>query len=314
MIWRMRRGSVNLEKMPKLKVTITNEAGLKTGEYTIDCATRPGLDVERYDTLYTINLIRSAAERHDHLGDFPDVPPLSMVSSTFDLMNPMDAIHLNNVNEIWMEIHNLMLGARLNFASARILKQLEDEQPGPTDFDLNVRLDLHLEKMERFHLATYEMARIEDLIVRLVYEYFGGQFIEVDQSQGDWEKRLTWDRMKDALNKRGKPEKNPHPKLEAMSEETYQQLMAIMRSYRSAEVVGLSRYRDKRTHRVTPSVDHPVLTVDVFSGNEASGGSLPFLGQRNEPEYQFLELYRQAKAVYSQLLRVLLRLNEIIHV
>jgi hypothetical protein len=310
----MLRGSFSLEEMPKLKVTITNEAGLRTGEYTIDCVNRPGLDVERYDTLYTINLIRSAAERHDHLPDFPDVPPLSMVSSTFDLMNPMEAIHLNNVNEIWMEIHNLMLGARLNFATARILKQLEDEHQGPTDFDLNVRLDLHLEKMERFHLATYEMARIEDLIVRLVYEYFGGQFIEVDPSQDDWEKRLTWDRMKEALNKRGKPEKNPHPKLEAMSEETYQQLMAIIRSYRSADVVGLTRYRDKRTHRVTPSVDHPELAVDVFSGNAASGGPLPFLGQRNEPEYQFPELYRQAKTVYSQLLSVLLRLNEIIHV
>lgn len=301
-------------EMPKLKVTITNDADVRTGEYTIDCVHRPGLNVERYDTLYTINLIRSAAERHDHLSDFPDAPPLSIVSPTLDLMNMMEAIHLNNVNEIWMEIQNLMLGARLNFATARILKQLEDEHKGPTDFDLSLRFDLHLEKMERFHLATFEMARIEDLIVRLVYEYFGDQFIEVDPSQEDWEKRLTWDRMKEALKKRGKPEKNPHPKLEAMSEETYQQLIAIIRSYRSADVVGLTRYRDKRTHRVTPSVDHPELAVDVFSGNSASDGPLLFLSQRKEPEYQFLDLYRQAKEVYSQLLSVLLRLNEIIHV
>lgn len=47
----MLRGSFSLEEMPKLKVTITNEAGLKTGEYTIDCVDRPGLDAERYDTL-----------------------------------------------------------------------------------------------------------------------------------------------------------------------------------------------------------------------------------------------------------------------
>jgi hypothetical protein len=94
--------------------------------------------------------------------------------------------------------------------------------------------------MERFHLATYEMARVEDLIVRLVYEYFGDQFIEVDVSHDEWEKKLTWDRMKEALNKRGKPEKNPHPKLEAMSEETYQELIAIIRTYRSADVVALT--------------------------------------------------------------------------
>jgi len=295
-------------------VTITNEAGLKTGEYILDCVYRPGLDVEKYDSLYTINLIRSSAERHVHLADFPDVSPLSMVSSTLDLTNPIEAIHLNNVNELWLEVHNLMLGARLNFATARMLKQLEDEYPGPTDFDLNVRLDLHLEKMERFHLATYEMARIEDLIVRLIYEYFGDQFIEVDPSQDDWEKKLTWDRMKEALNKRGKPEKNPHPKLEAMNDEIYGKLMEVIRSYRSPAVLELTRYRDKRTHRVSPSVDHPELAVDVFSAGASCGGPMLLFGQRTEPEYQFLDLYRQAKAVYSQLLAVLLKLNEIIHI
>lgn len=299
--------------MTKLKVTITNETGLTTGEYTIDCVQRPGLDAETYDTLYSINRIRTAAERHLFLSDFPDVPPLSMVAPTYDLMNPLEAVHLNNVNELWLETQNLMLGARLNFATARILKHLEDECPGPTDFDLNVRLDIHLEKMERFHLATYEMARVEDLIVRLVYEYFGDQFIEVDVSHDEWEKKLTWDRMKEALNKRGKPEKSLHPKLEAMSEETYQKLMAIIRSYRSADVVALTHYRDRRTHRVTPSVDHPILAVSISSANLIPGEPLPLFAQRNDAEYQFLTLYERAKAVYSQLLQLLLRLNEIIH-
>jgi hypothetical protein len=300
--------------MKKLKVTITNEAGRVTGDYVIDCVHRPGLDVEKFDTLYTLNLVRGAAERHVYLVDFPDVHPLSMVSSTLNLTNPIEAIHLNNVNEIWLEVENLMLGARLNFSTARILKQLEDEQLGRTDLELNVRLDLHLEKMERFHLATYEMARIEDLVVRLIYEYFGDHFIEVDTSQDDWEKKLTWDRMKDALNRRGKREKNPHPKLEAMSNEEYERLMNIIRSYRSPAVLGLTRYRDRRTHRISPSVDHPELAVDVFSAGKASGGPMLLFGQRSEPEYQFLDLYREAKTVYSQLLVMLLKLNEIIHV
>src|SRR5260370_36342415 len=237
--------------MPNLEVTITNEAGSVTGRYTIDCASRAGLDVEKFDTLYSINLIRAAAERHIYLADFPAPLPLSLETITSSFNDPMRAIHLRNVNELWFEIDNLILGARLNFATSRILKQLEEAHGSATDFDKNLRLDLHLEKMERFHLAVFEMARIEDLIVRLVYEYFGTGFIDADVSQDDWEKKVTWNRMKESLNSRGKPEKTPHPALEAMSDKDYAQLMALIRSYRSVEVVRLTSYRDRRTHRVT---------------------------------------------------------------
>lgn len=302
-------------RMTKLKVTISNEAGKETGAYIIQCADRPGLDVERYGTSYSLNLIRAAAERHIYLSDFPEVPPLSLASPTFSLSNPIEACHLKNVNELWLEISNLLLGARLNFAMSRTLKQLEDEHLNETHFDVNARFDPHLEKMERFHLAVFEIARIEDLIVRTIYEYFGDQFIEVDCANENWEKKLTWDRMKDALNARGKPEKKPHRRLEAMAEGTYRQLMVLIRRYRSPQVLALIRYRDMRAHRVTPSVDHPELSVEVLAVSSATtlGRQLPVPSQSTETQYQFLELYERAKEVYAQVLTLLLDLNKIVH-
>src|ERR1035441_4045782 len=212
-------------EMKSLIVTITNENGHVTGEYTVECVERPGLDSEDYDSRYTIDLVRAAAERHEYLSDFQEPPSLSSVSATFYLENPKQAIRLNNVNELWQEVHTLLLGARLNFATARMLKSLEDEHSEATNTDVNARFELHLDKMERFHLAVFEMARVEDLIVRMMYEFFGDGFIDVDETKDGWEKKLTWDNMKEELNKRGKPDKNPHPGVEAMGESEYQKLM-----------------------------------------------------------------------------------------
>lgn len=296
--------------MPNLRVTITNAAGAITGEYVIECLDRPGLDTERYDSLYTINLIRAAAERHKYLDDFPYVQALSSISVSLNLETPERVAHLQNVNELWFEVENLLSGARLNFATARILKELEDAHGNDTQFDVNARFDLHLEKMERFHLAVFELARVEDLFVRIVYEYFGSGFIEADTSRLGWEKRLTWDAMKDSLNRRGHPERNPHPLLEHMPENDYQALMAVVRGYRTAEVLRLMDYRNRRTHRVSPSVDHPELSVDVV---EPTHSTLGIPRQATSAEFSFINLYSDAKAVYSHMIEMLLRANAIVH-
>lgn len=243
-----------------------------------------------------------------------NLPPLSSVSATFHSENPKQAIRLNNVNELWQEVHTLLLGARLNFATARMLKRLEDEHCAATNADVNARFELHLDKMERFHLAVFEMARVEDLIVRILYEFFGDGFIDVDETKDDWQKRLTWDNMKDELNKRGKPDKNPHRGLNALSDSEYETLMDVIRRYRSPEVLDLIRYRDIRTHRVAPSVDHPELAVEVCAAGALTAGTpTPILTMRADPDFQFLDLYGQASKAYAHLLRMLLELNEIIH-
>lgn len=252
------------------------------------------------------------SERHRFLVDFNEPPHFSSFSPIFQFGDPVKTIRLNNVNEVWLEIQNLLYGARLNFATARTLRQLEDGYSKTTAFDANAKFDLHMDKMERFHLALFELARIEDLIVRLVYEFFGDQFIEVDTSKEDWEKKLTWDEMKSSLNKRGKPSKNPHPALEAMEEQDYQPLMKLIRNYRSPDVMHLTRYRDIRTHRVSPSVDHPELAVIMTAIPETTWG-MPMFSQATMPDYEFLDLYHDAKAVYAHLLETLTGLNKLIH-
>jgi hypothetical protein len=297
--------------MPKLKVTITNEGNEVTGQYEIDCVNRPGSDSVAYDSAYTIDLIRVAAERHRYLADFPDAPPLSLMSATYQLDDPMRPLDLYNVNELWFEVQNLISGARLNFATARMLKELEDAHSSSSSTDLNAKFELHLEKMERFHFGVYELARIEDLIVRLVYEFFGVGFIEADLSRPGWEKRLTWDAMKDALNKRGKPERQPHPRLDAMNEIEYKRLIDLIRTYRSPKVLELTSYRDRRTHRVAPTVDHAALGVVIQS--LPSGQTIPLFSPPNEAEFDFLELYSTATDVYTHLVNMLVEINSIVH-
>jgi hypothetical protein len=300
--------------MPNLTVTITNSARLVTGQYVLECAGRPGLDVEAFDTQYVIDLIRSQSERHRFISDFDLPPTLSVETWNFDLSGPATACRLQNINELWFEIAGLFLRARLGFATSRILKLLEDEHSENTDAAQNARYNLHLDKMEQFDLAAFELVRIEDLVARIIYEYFGEGFLErVDQTNEKWEKMVTWDRMKDALNKRGKPDKNPHPRLEAMSEPDYKKLIAAVRDYRSADVLSIISYRDRRTHRVAPTVDHAGLVSTVQTPQKGASGEIVMLLGQTGPEFQFEQLYGAAKKTYSHLLGVAQRINEIIH-
>ena len=297
--------------MPILKVTITDENNAITGEYAIDCGARLGMDSTAYDSAYTIDIIRASAERHRYLVDFADPPVLSFMSATYDPSDPVRMVHLHNVNEVWFEVQNLLAGARLNLASARMYKELEDSHSSMSQIDINARFDLQLDKLERFHLGVYELSRIEDLLVRIVFEFFGEGFIEADVSREDWEKRLTWDQMKDALNRRGAPQRHPHPRLESMRDDDYAALIGFVRSYRSPAVLRLTKYRDRRTHRIAPTVDHAQLGVVLRS--LPPGQFVPIVGSPDEAEFEFLDLYQTSKEVYAHLLVVISGINGVIH-
>ena len=44
-----------------------------------------------------------------------------------------------------------------------------------------------------------------------------------------------------------------------MPDETYRALMDLIRAYKTSQVLALTEFRNKRTHRVTPTVDYPEL-------------------------------------------------------
>lgn len=208
--------------MSTLTITITNADGAELARYAIPESEAATAVEDRRRAGYLLNRIRAAAEVYPYYADFPEPPCLrnSAGCVTVDFADPMRALRAENVEALWLEIENLLRGARLNFAESRVLKAIELEFSGEDPESRNTRYDLHFDKMERFYLAVFELARIEDLIVRVMFEYFGESFIEVDQAKKGWEKRLTWDAMKDRLNARGKPEKSPHSRVDAMRGES----------------------------------------------------------------------------------------------
>ena len=96
-----------------------------------------------------------------------------------------------------------------------------------------------------------------------------------------------------------------------MSDEDSESVMNAVRSYRSPEVLRLTAYRDRRTHRVAPTVDHSALGV-VLQAMPA-GHFIPLFTQNDTAEFDFLKLYANAKDVYTQLLSLLSQLNNVIH-
>lgn len=302
--------------MSNLTITVTNVAGKSLGQYKT-AGFDSSSDAEEYGLNgYLLNQIRVAAEVHKYYADFAEPATLyhPSVPFGFDFDGPTKEMRGENVNALWLEIENLLRGARLNFSMSRVMKQIELECSGDTPEEKNTRYALHFEKMERFYLAIFELARIEDLTVRLLFEYCGDDFIAVDRNKKNWEKALTWDAMKDALNARGNPQKKPHPLLEAMSVDAYSHLMEIIRGYRSAKVLTMTDFRDRRTHRVTPSVDYPELGAVLSTAVKVGSATIMPMGvMRTKAEYEYLDLYETAKAVYQQLSKMLTDLSKIIH-
>jgi hypothetical protein len=302
--------------MSKLTITIANEAGGTLGQYEIAGSDSPTEAEELRRTGYLLNQIRIAAEVHKYHGDFAEPDQLHQISVPFQVNfdDPTQGMRGENVNALWLEIGNLLRGARLNFSQSRVMKQIEMEYGADTPEAINTKYDLHFDKMELFYLAVFELARIEDLTVRLLFEYFGDAFIVVDRAKKDWEKSLTWAAMKYALNARGKPEKQPCPPVDAMSDDVYNDLMQIIRGYKSPKVLALTEFRDRRTHRVTPSVDYPELGAVLSTAVESGGAIMIPVGvTRTKAEYEYFDLYETAKDVYKQLSEMLAALNKIIH-
>src|SRR5208283_5078035 len=57
------------------------------------------------------------------------------------------------------------------------------------------------QKVARLNRAIFFLYKIQDLIVRLMYESFGDSLIAVDQSKKLWEKDLTMEALKDGLKR-----------------------------------------------------------------------------------------------------------------
>jgi hypothetical protein len=218
-----------------------------------------------------------------------------------------------NLQTMWLEIENRMREVRFLLASAKGSKHLEP--PHDSNLENNhILYAIHFEKMSHFDLAAFRLAKVEDLVLRLLFEGTAAELVSIERT--DWESRLTWDRVKDRLNDRSSVER-----LRDMDDPEYERLMKLIRGFRNPNFVQMFlTYRDRLAHRITPSVDYPELYINLENRKwkevKDDEGHLVsrqrgFGGLRSRAEFQFAELYEPATKTYRHYLESLRQLRDI---
>jgi hypothetical protein len=201
---------------------------------------------------------------------------------------PMDMINPWNADGIWLEIYNSYLHVAHNLALAKAYKDAE-----PNGVPIETWYYCHAKKMAALHLAVFVLAKLQDLVVRLLFESIGESLISVDQNDPEWERQLTTKNLRNGL-----------ARLHSSGDLTHEEYTLIMaaidtptKAVRGKLVV---EYRNRVAHRLVPSVDHPELSpvlqdrvgkpVYDEHGN-ISGTVWPFRIKSANPEFVFDELY-----------------------
>jgi len=218
-----------------------------------------------------------------------------------------------NVQTLWLEIQSALINIRFLLAAARGYKAVEP--PHDDDLSKNSLLyNIHFCKMEQFNLATYNLAKVEDLVCRLIFEATGANF--VDTSAPDWERKLTWDRVKDALKNR-----KDNAQLASMHDSDHDSLMRLFHAFRNPNFVKtFINYRDRIAHRISPSVDFPELYSEVEDrmwkevrnpAGDVIRRTKGFGTKRSKAEFEFLELYEVTGKTLEHYLKILKELKTI---
>ncbi len=224
-----------------------------------------------------------------------------------------------NMHEVWTEISNTLTEAKYLLSQARAYKAVEmmlidDEK---VDHRHNEILNIHLNKMNSFDGAVYRLVKIEDLLLLLLFVRFGCSLVETDMDSADWQRKVTWNHVKDGLKKR-------HPAIVAnrflnqVPSADYVAMTSIFSRFKSpAEVGQITSYRDATTHRIPPSVDyHGFHAVLVFSKSREVSPWVqhrPMLARTRKVDYQFLDLYETAVKVFEHYIKLLNELKALPH-
>ena len=260
----------------------------------------------------------------DYLQKLPDPRSVEVdvLKVRFDLTGGAEPYYDRmNSGKAWFEAYNQLLAARNHLARARAYKALEPEHP------TNEMHVLHERKMGEFHHAVRNIKKIEDMILRLVFEALGASLKDVDHKTGqpaeivdvssdEWERKLTLDKVKPALKQR-----EINARLKAMSEVEYQELRAIVSALNhraTKKLWDFWQYRHRLEHRMPQSVDYAYLypmyedrpkPVAQDQGRRVMVGSIGSMPTK--PERSFEELYEIAKSVYQYYVSLLERLDKL---
>jgi hypothetical protein len=244
--------------------------------------------------------------------DLPDLSEIEM--RTIKLSFPVDkglAPYFDSKNSAmaWIEIYNLFLSSRDHLAYARAYKAAEPSHSGKAGPENEAVYKVHIRKMDEFHNAVRDIKKIEDMILRLVFEALGASLNGIDVSKPKWEESLTRTKVAEAIKQR-----NYNEKLREMPDAEYHELCSIvsgMEHKSTLEMEAFWQYRTYLEHRVPESVDYaeqfPPFEIRPMPGQRSG-----FLGgMPSSPIWAFDDLYKVTVGVYRHYLDLLIRLDQL---
>jgi hypothetical protein len=262
---------------------------------------------------------------------------LQSANQTFNMNEFSASTYFDRRNTLltWYEISKAVTKSKFKLAESRAYKEIE-QSLAKSDAEREQLYRLHIPKMDCFNLATLNLVRIEDLLLRLLFENLGASLVPVDLKKPNWQRSVKWDKIIDGLKKRrgrsmswwermrdriaqllGHSNANPH--LEALTEEEFEAVIRILREFRSPHFTSqYLRYRDRMTHGFMPYVDFAELyfsTEDrvgtpIFdSRGKRKGTKWRISAMSTTPEYEFLGLYESGAKTLAHWLGLLRRLR-----
>jgi hypothetical protein len=302
------------DKMAHARIQIAfadGTAPAQVWEDAIPLSERGQADGERNVANYLMLELRKEISWGDYYQALPDLTEfLGVPKQTFRGLDLQTYFGRRNTLWVWFELSNVLLNAKVLLAQARAYKDLEPATP-QNPAETKLLYDVHFLKMEKFDLAVFYLTKVEDLIIRLLFENLGASVVPLDMSRPGWERRLTWEDFKDGLKRR-----KDNPDIAALTDEEDSVLKSLVAKMRSPHFVRqLVEYRNCIAHRFRPSVDYAELKTPLEDrvgrplydaagkekGREWAIGTKPV-----KPDYEFTRLYDSARRTmehYVDLLR-----------
>jgi hypothetical protein len=275
---------------------------VESHEYRADTPTEPAPRAEKSLADELADHLRTELTIPSHLAQLPRADKLANPSKrTIRPTSPTDIHDALNTEGLWLEIQNTLYATQNSIAEAKAYKDIE-----PSGVPIEQWYPAHAKKLSALNAGVLHLAKIQDLVVRLLFESFGGsQFIVVDLSDDDWEKALTMKsarRSLDRLRDTGSLDAHEHAQITA----------ALDQPSRCPQQKRVIEYRNCVVHRIRPSIDHPELSPvlqdrlgrPVYDQQgKQTGICYPILAT-SKADFQFDELYQAITSYLGYVVRM----------
>ena len=246
--------------------------------------------------------LQNEAHWERYLDALPEMPSFaSPITQSFSMSEKATSGHDDRINAraMWFEISNLLLRVRSLFARSRAYHEAEQNVPRQ-EAAFNARVNIHLTKMDNFDLGIVLLAKVADMVARLIFERLGASLIKnVDFTDPEWDRHVSLGNVRQAFQNRA-----ANSYLAGLPDSEYNAVLEILRDLTQPDfVVRLWNYRIRLMHRVTPSVDYPGLYSQLQNrawdpiGDKGTGeqkGWTRGIGGHSHADHSYLSLYDDA--------------------